>query len=39
MRVAFYPEFLLIPGIEWNRRLEVFHLKPVFDIDGEEEIF
>ena len=39
MGVSFYPQFLVIPGIEWDRGLEVFHLEPVFDIDGEEEGF
>ena len=39
MRVSFDPEFLILPGIKRDRRLEVFHLEPVFDIDGKKEIF
>jgi hypothetical protein len=34
MDITFNAEFSLIPGGEGNPWFEVFHLKPVFDVDG-----
>jgi hypothetical protein len=37
MDVFFDPEFIAIPGIIGNPGLEIFHLEPVFDINGQED--
>jgi hypothetical protein len=38
MDVALDAEFALIPGFEGNPGFEIFHLEPVFDVDGQEKI-
>jgi hypothetical protein len=38
VNVAFHAQLASGPGIEGNPGLEIFHLKPVFDVDGDEEM-